>query len=282
MNVSPSDDADDPRYGECGFVNEVLLQGQLLVWRRYSMPRVPHPKKKRKEVHGLSQAARFRMLKMVAGIDWQLAGDCHFLTLTYPDHYHGMHYRQMSIQRWLFWRLAEQKYGKHISGIWRIEWKTRKTGSHVGEIMPHVHVITFKQKYVYEVDVASFWGKAIGWENYVDVDVERMKSPKQVGIYIAKYIGKLSSSLGNASYLSKIPAGRTWGKLRGNGFPMAECRVFRFRNSAWSEACRGKALENRPLVNEWGNESFTLLGDGANLIGKVLLQKHVDGEIPSW
>lgn len=219
------------------------------------------------------------MLKMVAGIDWEDAGRCSFITLSYPDHYQGMHYRQMGIQRWMFWRHVEAFAGRNVAAIWRIEWKPRKTGQWIGQLMPHVHMITFREKYLQEDEVRTWWGKAIGWENYVDVDLEWMTSAKQVGMYVAKYVGKESRTLGNASYLSKIPPGRQWGKLRAEAFPMAESRVGRFRDSNKTDWNRAKALEGRPRINEWGNESFTLLGPMAWIIGESIFGKWVDGKI---
>lgn len=278
----PNLDADDPPLGQMGFRHEVHYQGQLLVWRVFSIrPDRPKPKK-RKEVNGLSQAARFRLLKLVASVDWDDAGHCYFLTLTYPDHYLDLHPRQISIHRWMFQRLLENFAGKQISVLWRVEWKPRKSGKWVGQPMPHLHMITFRERYLTETHVASWWGKAIGWENYLDVTCEYMKTPKQVGLYVAKYVGKLSPILGNASYLSKIPPGRQWGKHRGSAFPLAEIRAARFRESTITDWCRQKSLEGRPALNDYGNESFTLLGPMGRVIGETIFGKWVDGEIPCY
>ena len=225
----------------------------------------------------MSEASRFNLLKKVSGINWEEAGTCHFLTMTYPDHYYGMPCEQMSLHRSLWQRSFEKRAEKHVSVLWRTEHEVRKTGKWVGHLMPHVHMISFREKDVHEFDVWKDWMSAIGEMDYANVKVKEMESPKQVGYYVAKYVAKLSSILGIASNLSKIPPGRPWGILRRSLFPSHEKLEMKCVFSRELQDHVAKSLMPRPEVNEWGNRGFTLLGPAARKLWKEICELGLAG-----
>lgn len=274
----PNQDGDDPPWGERGFRHQITYQGALLIWQIYPYGHFKRRPKKRKEVGHFTRATRLRMIKKVATINWEETPNAHFLTLTYPDHYHDSHYYQRSMHRALFHRSMESHYGKHLSALWRVEFKNRLTGKYVGELAPHLHMIYFREKHISNMTANDLWCKAIGWDDYVNTCVKKMTNPRQVGFYVSKYLGKTDCILGNASYRSKEAMGRQWGVLRKTEFPQAECRVGRFQDSWFLDQCREHCLTGYTPINEWGNESFTIIGEKAKLIGSLIFDSALDGE----
>jgi len=265
-----------------GCTHFLSLQGECLVWRVVQKRDYTPKPGKRGEVQGFSDASRFRMLKMVSGIDWQEAGRCHFITLTYPDHYYGIDKQWLKLHRELFWQYFERHVGHEVSGIWRTEWKPRKTGKWIGHIMPHHHIICFREKYVWKWDVRDLWESAIGWREYVDVNVKRMRNQKQVGYYVAKYAAKSDCLLGIASYRSKFPPGRAWGRFRIDRFPSANIQEIQLSEDRALEAYRGNCRHGKPAIDIWGNRGFTVLGPQAVDIFLKLFRIEVAGGQCLW
>jgi hypothetical protein len=140
-------------------------------------------------------------------------------------------------------------------------------------------MITFREKHIHELDVWHDWMDAIGEIKYADVKVKKMISPRQVGFYVAKYVGKPAPILGIASNLSNVPVGRAWGILRRPLFPSHEMQEIRCDYSRELQDYVAKSLMPRPEVNEWGNRGFTLLGPKAReLWGEILELGLAGGE----
>lgn len=272
-------DADTCIQEDDGWCHRITIRGQCLTYQQRSGCPSRRRPGRRGACQGMSQASRFAMLKKVSGVNWQDAGHCHFLTLTYPDHYYGLSCEQLSLHRSMFWRSLENGYGKQISALWRTEHKVRKSGKWENHLMPHLHVISFKENNVFNADVNDAWSRAIGSNEYVNTDVRKMKHAKQVGYYVAKYAAKADSVLGIASNLSRIPPGRAWGILRRNLFPQHEMLEIRSTFSAELERYTEESLAPRPPVNQWGNRGFTLLGGQAvTLWNRILLDGLANGE----
>jgi hypothetical protein len=275
-------DADEPKLGRDGFRHRVEWQGNRLKWQVFQLLPAKRTPGRRRACRGFTQASRFRMLCHVSSISWEEAGMCYFVTLTYPDWYYLLECWQLSSHRTRMWEYVEKGCGCHVCGLWRTEWKRRKSGENIGRLYPHVHIIVFRCQRLRNRDVNEWWRKSIGWEGYVNTDVKRMESAKQVACYVAKYCAKDQSILGIASNLTEIPVGRAWGILRRELFPRAKLFVGTYKDCPMIQALRDKALKDRPAVNQYGNESFTLLGTLAKCIGETLAASWVDDEVCGW
>lgn len=271
-------DDHDTWYGSDGGVHEFTYIGSLLVYRKLGPPLWCPPPGIRNEVLGFSDDARFRMLKYVAGIDWQAICEAHFITLTYPDDKKRKNKKEFNIDRNNFARNLERRLKTPLAGMWRIEWKRRLTGERKGQYMPHFHLLTFGSVEIPKEQVWNCWERAIREKVYADVDCERMKDKKQAGIYVSKYVGKADRLLGNDTYLNQVVPGRQWGKLRKKLIPRCEERTIRLIDCEVVDTACKKALEGRQEVNIYGNESFTLLGPLAEEIGDFVFDNPVDGQ----
>lgn len=267
--------------GEDGFVHQVLWQGQLLVWRMLQAPPSKSPGAIRGRPGNFSRSSRLRMLKVIAGLDWERSSPCLFLTLTFPDQISIRSNRDISLFRQVFWRRLEKYCGHHVPALWRVEWQVRKTGRKKNYVVPHIHILTFKEHYLPYREVNRWWKETIHVDDYVRTEVKGMSSTRQVGYYVSKYAAKVDCSLVNDAYRNSIPFGRQWGIFRKSLVPMLPESKVRLLPSPATDAARFAYLAARETYNPWGNESFTVLGKEAELIGQFLFAKVVDDKLPS-
>jgi hypothetical protein len=270
-------EADDAPERIDSWTHRITLQGECLTYQqRQGVPPTPRPGKRRSCL-GMSDASRFRLLKIANRLDWEKCGTCWFLTTTYPDHYYGMSCQEMSLHRSLWQRAQEKRVGRNVCVIWRTEHQVRKSGKWKGHLMPHIHMIAIGVAEYRKVDLWREWMAAIGEWRYADVDVERMESKAHVIQYVCEYVGKVSPVLGIASNLSRIPPGRAWGILRRNLLPLHETQEIRCTYSAELQEYVEKALTPRPAINEWGNRGFTLLGAKAKAMWEEICERGLAG-----
>jgi hypothetical protein len=255
--------------GEDGKVCLITLQGQLLVWKELQQKPTAPQINKRGQVMIFSRDSRLRLLKLLATIDWSRAEPTLFATLTYPDTVTITSAKQMNTHRYLFIRDLEKDLGKQIAVIWRIEWKSRRSGKNKGKYYPHFHLMIFNVSYIAYDTVNSLWKKAIGVNQYVRTEIKEMVNPAQCGYYVAKYCAKETDcSLVNAAYLNTVPPGRQWGLLRPSLLPREKERSARLTREQAAKALEVAEMA-RPCIKGTG-KSFTILGPTAKEVGKKI------------
>lgn len=239
----------------------ITLSGKLLTVKILKPPSKCPCSKGRSQVTTFSKASRLRILKLLARIDFTKAEPALFVTLTFPDRETQYTRKELNTYRYLFLRYTEKELGRKVSGIWRIEWKERKTGISVGEERPHFHLMLFDVRWIDRSKINSFWQKSIGTNSYVRTEVQRMRSEKECGSYVAKYCAKVEdSSLVNAAYLNNRESGRHWGIHRKNLLPLHPERTARMATGPLEEELRKIAGERFPHVLR-ERCSFTLMGN---------------------
>jgi len=226
-------------------------------------------------VNGFSRAARLRLLKEIAVIDWRNAGRCLFLTLTYPDEVGKCSYKERTTQRHLVMRRIEKYLGRKVSCLWRVEWQDRKSGSRKGELMPHLHILLFGVDYLPWAHLRQWWREVLGHGGPIHTFVQLIEGAEGTARYAAKYAAKdSSSSLVNAAYLDGA-FGRSWGMTRKNGIPRhARTNYFGLSDSQIGQLrTAGKLLTHNPTAGEIG--SYTLLGDVGRQVARLLLDSSL-------
>lgn len=189
-------------------------QGSLLVVKARANYSKAAPPEKRGVVKGFSRASRCRMLQEIATIDWRHYGTCVLITLTYPDQYYDRTPKERTVDRSRFLRDLENHLGKSVSVLWRLEYKPRKSGEHVGRLIPHFHLIVLGVRYVEKGFVRKGWRNVLGYVGKLVTDVRAKPRPQATAQYTAKYVAKEDSlgALDNVSYLNSW--GRAWGLTR--------------------------------------------------------------------
>jgi len=262
--------------GQDGNVNEITKQGSLLIWKVLERPTDFPNLTKRGFIMGFSKASRFRLIKLLAKIDWQQAEPCLFITLTVPDEVEADKPGFMTRAKTIFWRYVEKHLGRKTAAIWRIEWKDRKSGERKGELFPHAHLMVFNVKWLEYEKVNEWWGKSLRYTGeYLRTETKAMRNPAQAGYYVSKYCAKLDCSLVNAAYLNKH-RGRQWGVLRPSLLPFCEQSKVNIPNSELTEFCRALAEGERPDLFEYGNKSFTMIGPMADRIFALIAESEID------
>ncbi len=259
-----------------GKTHLISFQGSLFVWKVLQRPGSIPPPGKRGVVSGFSAAARFRMLKLVATIDWKEAWRPSFITTTYRDQDGLPNRRKLNLARQVFWRYVEKHVGKHVCTLWRIEWKQRLSGRFKGEIMPHYHFLPFKFPWIDRKKIDVWWKNAVGSDLCPRTQIKRMRDEAQVGYYVSKYAAKTDDTvLVNPAYHNR-PTGRDWGVLRKELLPVHEEKEVRVAGTDQLEALRAELVKHWPEANLTGYESFTLLGPLAQKAGKTFFGNFVD------
>jgi hypothetical protein len=236
--------------------------------KRFTLRRKGHdcarPKyKTRGAIVSFSRRARARMLKKIAEIDWATAGQGLFFTVTYPDEVAQHTMAERSRHRYLIHRWIEKTLRCKVPCVWRVEWMPRLTGSLVGKVMPHMHLLLFTDKGLDKEELRMVWMRTIGAKRHTQIDVQRINVGDMVSVYAAKYCSKESSSLhlDNVPYRNKT--GRHAGWLRVKLIPFHPLDTFYRVNDAIVLAMRARACETLWWYDPRFDEGFTILGDVA-------------------
>ncbi len=274
-NTGPEQDAYDWA-GRSGDNLVITFQGQLFTWKVGQPPRHFDPKSERGIVSSFSRWSRMRMLKLVATIDWQKAGECRFITLTYPDECGKQTRKQLNQARAVFWRSVENLMDKHVCCLWRLEWKLRLSGVFEGEWMPHWHLIAFDMPRIDKYTVRRFWQQAIQSPILPRTKVQKMKSERQVGYYVSKYAAKTDDTVLVNGAKHNTYTGRLWGVLRKELLPQCPKQEKRVRRSDHVDALREAILKHWPEKLDAPIEGFTLFGPLAVMAGKKFFDFDFD------
>jgi len=241
----------------------VKMQGKLLQFKtgpnHYRQP-IPV---KRGVIQGFSHASRLRLLKFVATVDWGRIGKSSFITLTYPDLCGDPTIDCRRKHKYLWIRYMEKHLGHELRGLWRIEWKTRRSGKCKGEIKPHWHFLCFDEPYVDQWLVRDFWRKILHVKGALATDVTPLDNAEMAGVYVAKYVAKecAPNTLDYAAYRNN--PGRAWGYLGKELIEMLDVEWIREPSPeqiAWLLWYANDVLD---WVNKEHKSSFTLLGHWA-------------------
>lgn len=250
----------------------VTCQGKLLTWKDNAVTAEVTRRTKRGEIRGFTRSARFRMLKMIATIDWKSNMPVLFLTLTYPDRCGLQEGPQLAKDRSVFWRYVEKYLARKVAAVWRVEWKIRQTGDFEGLWMPHVHMLIMRCPYLHYKWIRWHWRKSLRIWGKPFVWVKAIDEEEQAAIYVAKYQGKVSDDLLEYGSYHNNPSGRQWGVFRRNlvtFFPKREILLPNTDNVSGLRE-RIKALTKKEDDSDYS--SFTVLGDTAEDLNRAILE----------
>jgi hypothetical protein len=253
----------------------LAIQGKLLQVKHHFPHQQPAAAARRSQITAFTYAARLRLLKLIATIDWHAVQTSLFVTLTYPDEVAEPDLKTRNKHRYLFHRSLEAYLQKEIAVLWKIEWKPRLSGSLKGTHCPHWHLLLFSCRYISYAKINLVWRQTIGHEGYVRTEIKRALGEEAAGMYIAKYLSKQTcdASLVYAAYHNC--GGRHWGILRKDRIPRAVRHVITDLTPAEEAFLLGFADENLYGNYAMGRQSFTLIGQLAVDAGGYFLKKRL-------
>jgi hypothetical protein len=249
----------------------VEVQGRLVAVAVSQGP-ASHPRAKRQHVNGFSAASRHRLFKAINRLDANRGGKSTFATFTWRDELGRPSPEQITQARSEAHRWLERTVGRPVAGIWRVEWKDRKTGRFRGQPMPHIHGIYFQLPYVPAELWGAAWARSIGCVGRVSFKVEKIRNLRQTLYYVSKYVAKQDalSNLDIPSYLNKYLPGRKWGIYRKNRLPLAERVELRVPIGALLKRIRAackKCWDGVPWAEDAG---FTCFGPASQEVEKII------------
>jgi hypothetical protein len=254
----------------------VTVQGKSLVVARKPSPRPGREYAKRREITSFSLASRLRMLKFGARVDWAALPRGSFITLTYPDDCWVGDYATRTRQRSQFIRDTETILGKPIYGIWRIEWKIRKSGKCKGQLVQHWHFLIFNVGYIPYREIRLVWERIIGTREHTQIKFKPLATGEHASVYLSKYVGKAESfpMLDYPSYLNKT--GRHYGYLRKGMIKLCPEQVFFDLTPEQVKCVVLAGVAYLPWVKVNDPASFVLLGERAEETYQKLREINID------
>ena len=211
-------------------------KGGLKVWQGGSLLECKRPRSwtqlegmkggPRGKIKAFSEASRRRMLRMIAKLEQTRKP--FWMDLTYPDEFFnermdGKRLKESHLKK--FYQRLGYAFPE-VSLIWKLEYKGRKSGKHVGAMFPHFHLLVWglhdENLYDLRQMVARMWWEVCGQlsEKHLEAgtSVSRIKSYRGVFFYAAKYMGKEVEEA-----VSEV--GRWWGVKGRENLPEAYCHV---------------------------------------------------------
>jgi hypothetical protein len=254
----------------------VVAQGGLLEITHVMGIREKRLPGRRGVIKGFTRAARLRMLRTIACINWDQCGKSVFITLTYPDELADRTNAERTRDRYLFLRSMEKHLDRKVGGLWRVEWQERKSGMRKGTLVPHVHVVLFNCRFISKEVVNDGWRRALNAEGRLITWIDGISSAAKTARYIAKYCAKAveTSVLDNASYLNT--SGRHWGMHRRDQIPWADRWVCRLVDDRQLEVCENAAAMTFPFFNKGVRQGFSLFGPIAKKVIEFIFRTDLD------
>lgn len=199
--------------------SSITITGKVIELRTPKRINRKPPDRNGTQIKTFSRKSRLKLMKLIHKIDLSYVNQWKFLTLTFPDTYCSLPYRERTNCRSHFMLEVERFVGRAIPNIWRCEWKDRQTGQWVGHAMPHYHILAYKLPYIPGKWISNTWARVIEYEGEVDTDIRAVRKKNGVLRYLAKYVSK-AVSLDLVPYLNKTAMlGRAWGICRKELFP---------------------------------------------------------------
>lgn len=215
---------------------------------------------KRGHIKGFSRAARLRMLKIVATIDWPQIKCGVFVTLTWPCETFHLYEKLRNQARDQFIRDLEKYLGKKIHVLWRIEWKRRKKGRYRGKFLPHFHLIIPNVRYIPKEWVRDKWKQCVQAKWRAITWIDKLEEEGKHAIYIAKYCAKAPSEsvLDHVAYLNT--PGRHWGQHRPGLLPQHQPIEFMDLRADVVQRLRDLATANLGYYDQQFDSGFCVFG----------------------
>jgi len=195
----------------------------------------------RGSITNFSKKSRKRMIEHMAKI--RSPGTLQFVTLTYTDKvwFSGLSGRDLQKHLETFCHALEHNFDAGI--VWRKEFKRRQSGTHTGQIAPHLHLIIRGVGACENFHnwVSTAWTRITGDKCRVDVQVAR--SRRHAYSYVSKYVAKTEE---DESLISEIfhntgDIGRHWG-IRGKWDVAASVTV---------ELSQDETIQLKRLIRSW-------------------------------
>lgn len=241
----------------------VSKQGKLLTVSFVENQPPAMPIAIRGKVTDFSPASRLRLLKFIATVDWNATKNGLLITLTYPPNREKRTNKQRQIDRAQFIRDVERHLGHQVSGIWRIEWKPRKTGITKGQIAPHFHIFLLREIFLHHKIVRKIWRRILSVQGPLATDVRAAWNAELASFYCAKYLTKLNEkcSLDNSAYHNK--EGRHYGYIRKAMIPMHKIQWITGFGEEEIDFLVRTGQDKLPWVDFAAPHTFSLLGRSA-------------------
>jgi hypothetical protein len=233
---------------------------------------------KRGVVKGFTRAARLRMLRTIASINWGNVRKGLFITLTYPPGYEQRPSGEKSTDKYLMLRYMEKHLGKKFGAIWRLEYEDKKSGKTKGQIGAHWHLIVFGVSYFEKATLDSFWQLVLRADGDVVTWVKKIDNGKKLARYVGKYCAAKCEDrlLDNATYLNI--QGRHWGIHRRDLVPFFPRFVIPFLTEKDVNLAENLACMKFRFFTRGADQGFQIFGRDALKIGEILFQRMLDIE----
>jgi len=256
----------------CIWTGELLEVTYLPVDRGYRLPG------RRGTIKGFTPSARLRMMRTVASINWERVNASLFITLTYPDEHANRTRQERNSDRYVFFRSMENYLERKVGALWRIEWKTRKSGTSVGKSVPHFHAIVFGVSFLAWQRIRAWWRAILKVRGALSTDVDRIRGGRMVAKYVTKYCSKPmeNCSLDNASYLNRL--GRHWGIHRRELIPFCNRWVIPFLDPHDVQLAENAGCQVFKYFTRNSGQGFSLFGHLAEKVGQELFARMLDKE----
>jgi hypothetical protein len=160
----------------------------------------------------------------------------------------------------VFFRSIESHLGRHVSALWRVEWKARASGSLKGCCCPHFHLIIFSIPFIPYQKIRSWWRQAIGYgSGPLATDVQSLGDKRHHAVYIAKYAAKRPDP--SLDSLSKINIdGRHWGVHRRKVVPWCKTVTYDGLNDQQVERLKQIGYDEFSWYGEYAELGFSAFG----------------------
>lgn len=221
----------------------------------------------RGEVTTMSRAARRRLMYRLGMIRREVVPL--FVTLTYPGLYTG----DAKTCKLNLEALRKRFERAGVASVWRLEYKTRRSGASKGEAVPHFHMLVWCPGGLPLEDfrpwVSKVWYEVVGSGQTSHLEAgtscEVMRSWRGVMWYAAKYISKED--------LSRLPAGvgRLWGVINESLIPWALERVINITDAQCYKAIKAFEAVVSYEIRE-SCPSMTMLVDSSEVWRDKVLQ----------
>ncbi len=250
--------------------------GELLEITYLDVPREYHRVGKRKLIKGFTPGARLRMLRTIASIEWDSFKKGVFITLTYPNEFHGRTMSERNRDRYLFMRSMEKHLGRKVGAVWRIEWEKRKTGAMAGKMFCHVHIIVFNCRFIHKDVVRDGWRRALNAEGPLITWIDGIACGRKASRYVSKYCAKSQEAgvLDDSTYLNT--SGRHWGMHRKPLIPFAFRVHVPFLDDDMIRLAENLAASKFRFFTKGTGNGFSIFGKDAKKIGEEIFLRDVD------
>lgn len=254
---------------------QISIRGQLLTYTNGESWSCPSPDSKRGDIREFTDAARLRMTKRLVVIDYAKTRISVCVDLTYPDELipRDKMERKNDLKQLLAW--IERRLGEQVCGVWRTEWKARKTGKLKGHVAPHTHIILFGVYYIDWRELRREWQRILNHYGYIRTSVKRAGSVQKTCKYIGKYIRKRTDcSLVYAPYWHTVD-GKHYGWVRPKRIPKCAVTWYSDPTAEEVEYLLRAHYEACPKSDTRPGESFSIIGESVLRIGKIIREMRL-------